>query len=118
VRRGPRAYRETRSSAPASEQVLDAPPADPDQLEAAAAALAERRPAGEAVRIPRRRDQVALGALTRASDVELRTAKLDRVLEHNAGDLTAVLEAGVPLARATSCSLAGQMIANRPVPRG
>jgi glycolate oxidase FAD binding subunit len=32
--------------------------------------------------------------------LEVSTAGLDRLLEHNAGDLTAVLEAGVPLARA------------------
>ena len=33
-------------------------------------------------------------------ELELSTAGLDRIVEHNAGDLTAVLEAGVPLARA------------------
>ena len=33
-------------------------------------------------------------------DVEVSTTGLDRIIEHNAGDLTAVLEAGVPLARA------------------
>ncbi len=32
--------------------------------------------------------------------IELPTGGLDRIVEHNAGDLTAVLEAGVPLARA------------------
>ena len=32
--------------------------------------------------------------------LELSSAGLDRIVEHNAGDLTAVLEAGVPLARA------------------
>jgi glycolate oxidase FAD binding subunit len=33
-------------------------------------------------------------------ELELSTARLDRIVEHNVGDLTAVLEAGVPLARA------------------
>ena len=33
-------------------------------------------------------------------EIELSTAGLDRILEHNVGDLTAVMEAGVPLAAA------------------
>jgi glycolate dehydrogenase FAD-binding subunit len=46
---------------------------------------------------------------------ELSTASLDRVVEHNAGDLTAVLEAGVPLARAQDAfRSAGQMLALDP----
>jgi glycolate oxidase FAD binding subunit len=35
-----------------------------------------------------------------AADLELSTAGLDEIVEHNEGDLTAVLQAGVPLARA------------------
>jgi glycolate dehydrogenase FAD-binding subunit len=47
--------------------------------------------------------------------VELSTTGLDRILEHNAGDLTAVLEAGVPLARAQEVfRSAGQMLALDP----
>jgi len=47
--------------------------------------------------------------------LELSTARLDRVVEHNAGDLTAVLEAGVPLARAQEQFRAeGQMLALDP----
>jgi glycolate oxidase FAD binding subunit len=47
--------------------------------------------------------------------LELSTAGLDRLLEHNAGDLTAVLEAGVPLARAQEqFREAGQMLALDP----
>jgi glycolate dehydrogenase FAD-binding subunit len=50
-----------------------------------------------------------------AAAVELSTAGLDRVVEHNAGDLTAVLEAGVPLARAQQqFAAAGQMLALDP----
>jgi glycolate oxidase FAD binding subunit len=47
--------------------------------------------------------------------LELSAAGLDRIVEHNAGDLTAVLEAGVPLARAQETfRSAGQMLALDP----
>jgi glycolate oxidase FAD binding subunit len=49
------------------------------------------------------------------ADVELSTAGLDRIVEHNAGDLTAILQAGVPLARAQEAFAAeGQMLALDP----
>ena len=71
------------------------------RFEEAAAALAAAAAAGQSVRIRRRRHQARLGLAGDEPDViELRTTGLDRILEHNAGDLTAVLEAGVPLARA------------------
>jgi glycolate oxidase FAD binding subunit len=48
-------------------------------------------------------------------DVEVSTARLKTVLEHNAGDLTAILEAGVPLAEAQrTFARAGQMLALDP----
>ena len=48
-------------------------------------------------------------------DIEISTAALDRILEHNAGDLTAVLEAGVRLADAQATfAAAGQMLALDP----
>jgi glycolate dehydrogenase FAD-binding subunit len=48
-------------------------------------------------------------------DVMLSTRTLDRILEHNAADLTAVLEAGVPLATAQQVFAAsGQMLALDP----
>jgi glycolate oxidase FAD binding subunit len=48
-------------------------------------------------------------------DVELSTESLDEVVEHNEGDLTAVLQAGVPLARAQEVlGEADQMIALDP----
>jgi glycolate oxidase FAD binding subunit len=51
--------------------------------------------------------------------VELSTSGLDRIVEHNAGDLTAVLEAGVPLARAQEqFRSAGQMLALDPPDAG
>jgi glycolate oxidase FAD binding subunit len=46
---------------------------------------------------------------------EISTAGLDQIVEHNAGDLTAVLEAGVPLERAQGAfAEAGQMLALDP----
>jgi glycolate oxidase FAD binding subunit len=51
--------------------------------------------------------------------LELSTTGLDQILEHNAGDLTAVLEAGVPLARAQErFREAGQMLALDPPDAG
>ena len=48
-------------------------------------------------------------------DLDLCTGALDRVLEHNAGDFTAVLQAGVPLAVAQDTFAdAGQMLALDP----
>ncbi len=40
------------------------------------------------------------GALGAAPEVEISTSGLDALVEHNEGDLTAVLQAGLPLARA------------------
>jgi glycolate oxidase FAD binding subunit len=55
------------------------------------------------------------GATGAADALELPTSGLDRILEHNAGDLTAVLEAGVPLARAQEAfGEEGQMLALDP----
>jgi glycolate oxidase FAD binding subunit len=49
------------------------------------------------------------------SDVDLSTERLDRLVEHNEGDLTAVLQAGVPLARAQEVfAETNQMIALDP----
>ncbi|HEY2666916.1 MAG TPA: FAD-binding oxidoreductase [Actinomycetota bacterium] len=53
------------------------------------------------------------------ADVDVLTGNLDRVIEHNAGDLTAVLQAGVPLAAAQETfAAAGQMLALDPPLRG
>ena len=49
------------------------------------------------------------------ADIELSTERLDALIEHNEGDLTAVLQAGVPLARAQKAfAEANQMIALDP----
>jgi glycolate oxidase FAD binding subunit len=48
-------------------------------------------------------------------DLELSTEGLDEIVEHNVGDLTAVLQAGVPLARAQQrFEAAGQMLSIDP----
>jgi glycolate oxidase FAD binding subunit len=53
------------------------------------------------------------------ADSELTTEGLDELVEHNVGDLTAVLQAGVPLARAQErFAEAGQMLALDPPDRG
>ncbi|MGI8777574.1 MAG: FAD-binding oxidoreductase, partial [Acidimicrobiales bacterium] len=50
-----------------------------------------------------------------AADIDLSTERLDTLIEHNEGDLTAVLQAGVPLARAQKAfAEANQMIALDP----
>jgi glycolate oxidase FAD binding subunit len=56
--------------------------------------------AGRPVRFSGGATKRVWGAAGAEDALELPTAGLDRILEHNAGDLTAVLEAGVPLARA------------------
>jgi glycolate oxidase FAD binding subunit len=49
------------------------------------------------------------------ADLELSTARLDELVEHNEGDLTAVLQAGTPLAKAQAAfAEAGQMLALDP----
>jgi glycolate oxidase FAD binding subunit len=55
------------------------------------------------------------GRVTPEPDLVLETAGLDRIVEHNAGDLTAVLQAGVHLADAqASFAAEGQMLAIDP----
>jgi FAD/FMN-containing dehydrogenase len=87
----------------------------PESFEAAAEALAAAARAGERVRIAGAGTKQGWGIPGAEPDVELATAGLDRIVEHNAGDLTAVLEAGVPLARAQEAfAKAGQMLALDP----
>jgi glycolate oxidase FAD binding subunit len=79
-----------------------------------AADLAAASAAGSTVRLRGAGTKLAW-APAAAPSVELSTAALDSVVEHNAGDLTAVLEAGVPLARAQQTfRAAGQMLALDP----
>jgi glycolate oxidase FAD binding subunit len=87
----------------------------PTGFEEAAAALAAAAVARQSVRIVGAGTKQRWGRPAHATDVEIDTAGLDRIVEHNAGDLTAVLEAGVPLARAQrQFAAAGQMLALDP----
>jgi glycolate oxidase FAD binding subunit len=69
-------------------------------FEQAAAALAEASEDGHAVRIVGGGTKLGWGRIGAQPEIELRTEGLDRIVEHNEGDLTAILQAGVPLARA------------------
>jgi glycolate oxidase FAD binding subunit len=87
----------------------------PASFEAAAAALSGAAAGGESVRLIGGASKLAWGLAAPEPDVELRTSTLDQIVEHNAGDLTAVLQAGVPLARAQEqFATAGQMLALDP----
>ncbi len=87
----------------------------PGSGEALAALLREAGEAGSAVRITGGGTKLSWGGQVRDAGIELSTDNLDRLVEHNAGDLTAVLEAGVPLARAQETFAAeGQMLSLDP----
>ena len=59
--------------------------------------------------------KLAWGAPIEPPDIELSTGRLDRIVEHNEGDLTAVLQAGAPLARVQQAlAEADQMVALDP----
>jgi len=88
-----------------------AQPLLPTTPDAAAIAL---RDAGGAVRLRGAGTKLAWGAPVEAA-AELGTRRLDALLEHSDGDLTAVLQAGVPLAVAQEAfAAAGQMLALDP----
>jgi glycolate oxidase FAD binding subunit len=87
----------------------------PATFEAAAATLAQCSAAGTAVRIRGAGTKLGWGLPADSDDVELRSTALTEIVEHNAGDLTAILEAGVPLAQAQrTFAQAGQMLALDP----
>src|SRR5581483_5259370 len=73
---------------------------EPANFDDAASVLAEAAALGQSVRIRGAGTKAGWGSPGEDPDVELRTTSLDRIVEHNAGDLTAVLEAGVPVSRA------------------
>jgi glycolate oxidase FAD binding subunit len=70
-----------------------AKPADAGELAALLARGRRARPVGGATKL-------SWGAPGAAPEVLVSTERLDRIVEHNEGDLTVVIEAGVPLARA------------------
>ena len=88
----------------------------PAGYEEAAALLRACAEEGGAVRVAGGGTKRGWGRpLEREPDLELSTASLDRVVEHNAGDLTAILQAGVKLRDARDLfAEAGQMLALDP----
>jgi glycolate oxidase FAD binding subunit len=76
------------------------------------------RAAGEqraAVRFRGGGTKLAWGTVRPDPDVVISTERLDEIVEHNAEDLTAILQAGVPMARAHAAfAQAGQMFALDP----
>lgn len=87
----------------------------PTTFDQAAAALAGAAASHQSVRIVGGGSKLGWGRPAHAADLEIDTSGLDRIVEHNDGDLTAVLEAGVPLARAQrQFAGAGQMLALDP----
>ena len=73
------------------------------------------RDSDEPVRIVGGRTKIGWGRLGSEQAEEISTSDLDAILEHNEGDLTAVLQAGVPIARAQEqFASANQMLALDP----
>jgi glycolate oxidase FAD binding subunit len=87
----------------------------PDTFEAAAAALSSAAADGNTVRVRGGGTKLGWGQVAPEPAVDLQTSGLNRIVEHNAGDLTAVLQAGVPLAQAQQTfASAAQMLALDP----
>jgi glycolate dehydrogenase FAD-binding subunit len=87
----------------------------PGTVEEAAALLREASAAGRAVRPVGAGTKLDWGAPGPAEAAELETAGLGRILEHNVGDFTAVLEAGVALSEAQAAfAESGQALALDP----
>src|SRR3954454_441098 len=87
----------------------------PATYEEAAEALESFATDGLRVRFRGGGTKLDWGAVAPEPDVEMSFERLDRIVEHNAGDLTAILEAGVPLAQAQETfAEAGQMLAIDP----
>jgi glycolate oxidase FAD binding subunit len=87
----------------------------PDTPEEAAELLRTLGEGGRTVRVRGGGTKSAWGPPAEPVAAEIVTGGLGRVLEHNEGDFTAVLEAGVPLARAqTVFAAGGQMLALDP----
>jgi glycolate oxidase FAD binding subunit len=77
-------------------------------------ALRDAGVAGQSVRFQGGGTKLSWG-LGPDPDVEISTAGLDRIVEHNVGDLTTVVEAGVPLAQAQATFAdEGQMLSLDP----
>jgi glycolate oxidase FAD binding subunit len=90
----------------------------PATFEEAAAGLAAAAAEGQAVRIRGAGTKADWGAPSAEPDVELHTTGLDEIVEHNVGDLTAVLQAGVPLAKAQATFAAAEQMLSLDPPLG
>ena len=87
----------------------------PGSPEEAAELLRGIGEAGRAVRPLGGRTKLDWGGVGEPVAVELETGEMAKILEHNVGDLTAVLQAGVPLAEAQAAfAEKGQMFAVDP----
>lgn len=87
----------------------------PTTFEEAAAALASAAADGEAVQIEGGGTKLGWGNATAPAPVTLCTRGLDKIIEHNVGDLTAVVQAGASLALVQEALAAkGQMLALDP----
>lgn len=87
----------------------------PNTFEEAAAALAAAAAEGHTVGIAGGGSKRGWGVPAPDPQLELRTTALKATVEHNVGDLTAVFQAGVPLARAQQeLAAQGQMLALDP----
>ena len=88
---------------------------NPTSYEEAAELLRAAAADGRSVRFRGGGTKLEWGRPVPGPDLEICTRGLDRVLEHNAGDFTAVLQAGTPLSRAQEVFAgAGQMLALDP----
>src|SRR5215203_2592810 len=87
----------------------------PGSPEDAARILGSLGKAGKAVRVRGGGTKLDWGGVGEPVAVELETGGMAKILEHNVGDLTAVLQAGVPLAEAQAAFAEdGQMLALDP----
>jgi glycolate oxidase FAD binding subunit len=87
----------------------------PQRQEEAAALVAACGREGLTLRVRGGGTKFKWGTPTPDPDVQLSTGSLDRIVEHNEGDLTAIVEAGVRLARLQEeVGAAGQMLALDP----
>jgi glycolate oxidase FAD binding subunit len=89
--------------------------ARPETAAEAARILAGANRAGQSVRLRGAGTKLGWGRPTPGADLELCTTRLNTIDEHNRGDLTAVLGAGVPFATAQAAfAQADQMLALDP----
>jgi len=105
--------------APAERALTTASAVRPASLDEAAAALAELSGQGAAVRPAGAGSRAEWGGADADGTVTVHTGGLDRIVAHNAGDFTAIVQAGVPLADLQRhLAREGQWLALDPPDRG